>query len=132
MDAEFFAERGAANQLGDLTIVSLGPSGHVRLVGEVDLAGAARLYAEVTRLHAEGCTVRPVDLTRVTFMDAAGLGALVWLRRRLEASTRGTRFIFGHGQPRRLLQLTRMEGAFELSGAPLGRQVERAVPDPAR
>ncbi len=130
MDAESHVRWGAAEGPGHLAIITLGSAAQLRLVGELDLAGAARLYAEVTRLHAEGCTVRTVDLTRVTFMDAAGLGALVWLRRRLQTANRGSRFVFGGGQPRRLLQLTGMEGSFELSGAPLGRQYDRAVSDP--
>jgi anti-anti-sigma factor len=58
--------------------------GHVRLAvkGELDIASAPRLTAELERFELEGKDVVCVDLAEVTFMDVTGMRVL------LEASQR--------------------------------------------
>jgi anti-anti-sigma factor len=45
--------------------------------GELDLAGTERLIDEARDLLATGATISEVDATRVTFIDSAGLTALL-------------------------------------------------------
>jgi anti-anti-sigma factor len=85
----------------------------LRLLGELDLAGAAELrYALLT---AEQSAVQiSVDLTKLEFIDCAALGVLA------EAVTRATgrrkRLIFfgGSGQVERVFELTGSPGKADL------------------
>ncbi len=49
----------------------------VRLAGRLDLASAAQLKQQLTRVIAEGHRRLVVDLGEVTFIDSSGLGALI-------------------------------------------------------
>lgn len=103
-----------------LTIVTLmappGPGGHapdvvVAIGGEVDVATAPRLRAELSMARA----LRPdrliVDLGGVTFMDAAGLSALLSPAR---AGDVRVTLIARPGRVRRLLELVGADRAVEV------------------
>ena len=51
--------------------------------GEIDICTAPRLREAVTRAIDEGVRAVVIDLSAVTFIDAAGLGVIVWAARRL-------------------------------------------------
>ena len=92
------------------TVSSL-PFGHVvRVFGEVDLATAPAL-AEVLAQVASGSVI--ADLTDVTFMDAAGLNALVAAQRYLE---RHGASLFVQGASARLERLFEITGIGVLFG----------------
>jgi anti-sigma B factor antagonist len=57
----------------------------VHVAGEVDLATAGRLRRRLRQLLAFGTRRLVLDLTRVTFIDSAGLGVLVGAYRDLGA-----------------------------------------------
>jgi len=87
---------------------SRGPEVTWKLAGEVDVARLPELY-EAMEVLPEACDLT-VDLSRVTFMDASGLRALVWLRRTVEAK-RGTLSVFGASPfVSRLLSLAGLNG----------------------
>ncbi len=67
------------NQLAFGTAVDLEP-GTVRISGELDLAVGDRLQEPVRALLAGGLRVVTLDFADVTFIDAAGLGAVVGVR----------------------------------------------------
>ncbi|MFJ9444967.1 STAS domain-containing protein [Kitasatospora sp. NPDC101235] len=77
----------------------------VRVRGEIDLDTAPALRCELERALAEHHVV-VLDLSQVTFMDCAGLGALVQARNQADHS--GRRLVLhGTGRPvARLLKLT--------------------------
>ncbi|MFJ6384100.1 STAS domain-containing protein [Kitasatospora sp. NPDC092039] len=77
----------------------------VRACGEIDLDTGPRLHREVERALARHRQV-VLDLSEVTFMDCAGLNAVI--RARELAERRGRRLVLrGIGHPvARLLKLT--------------------------
>ncbi|MDP2774575.1 MAG: STAS domain-containing protein [Nocardioides sp.] len=57
------------------------------VAGDLDLEGALRLRESVCRqLAADVPADVTMDVTDVGFIDAAGIGALMWTRRRLQDS----------------------------------------------
>src|SRR3954465_7783589 len=50
---------------------------HLRVSGDVDLNTAPRLVEALTQLRDSGATDVHLDLREVTFLDSAGIGALV-------------------------------------------------------
>lgn len=52
-----------------------------------------------------------LDMSRVEFIDSSGLGALVFLFKRLTASGRGLEIIGVHGQPRDMFAFLRVDQA---------------------
>lgn len=57
-------------------------SGHtvIALAGELDFAAVAQVSDELERVLAENLGGLVVDLTRITFLDSAGIGLLYKLR----------------------------------------------------
>jgi anti-anti-sigma factor len=56
-----------------------------------------------------------IDLRRVTYIDSAAVGALVFLFKRLVSQRRRLVLIGAAGQPRRLLELLRIDRVIETS-----------------
>ncbi|MDO9495745.1 MAG: STAS domain-containing protein [Nocardioides sp.] len=75
------------------------------VTGDLDLEGALRLRESVCRqLAGDVPADLTMDLTDVRFIDAAGIGALMWTRRRLKDSG-GTLVLSGSNEGvARLLQ----------------------------
>jgi anti-anti-sigma factor len=88
----------------------------IALQGELDMAGAATLEAELERLDSDALVL---DLRGLTFMDSSGLRVLVVNAQR--AQDRGRRFALvpGAAQVMRVFEITRMRERLEF------------VPDPA-
>ncbi|WP_051836851.1 STAS domain-containing protein [Streptomyces sp. NRRL WC-3742] len=78
----------------------------VRARGEIDLDTAPRLRRELERALSEHHVV-VLDLSQVTFMDCAGLGALVQARNRADHS--GRRLVV-HGISRPVARLLTLAG----------------------
>ena len=93
-----------------------GPAAVIALQGELDMAGAATLEAELERLDSDALVL---DLRGLTFMDSSGLRVLVVNARR--AQDRGRRFALvpGAAQVMRVFDITGMRERLEF------------VPDPA-
>lgn len=66
---------GAAAQAAPRLHVTLTDSGEVVVAGEIDLATAPQLRAELDQAAAHGQSVR-VDLTAVKYLDSAGVSVL--------------------------------------------------------
>jgi anti-sigma B factor antagonist len=95
--------------------------GHVlvTVAGEVDISTVGQLRERLAGLAAAG---RPLvtDLDQVTFIDAAGLGALVGAARRAAAHGTSLRVVCSRAQTRNLLQLTGLDRCLGLSRTPEG------------
>lgn len=91
----------------------------ISLAGELDCAGAGAVRALLLAALGEWHAVT-VDLSRVTFVDARGLGALVAVRSQAAAEEGCTLEVRRpHRCVRRLLELTQLEHAFRIAaGAP--------------
>ncbi len=84
----------------------------VSAAGEVDIATVEEFLAEVRSALDAGATAVELDLSRVTFIDSSGLGALVRLRS--EADDRGVRLELTQvpAKVSRILELTGLAGVF--------------------
>jgi anti-anti-sigma factor len=91
----------------DIDIVRRDDTTIVLVRGEIDLATGPRLDAAMSKAEESPANMIVVDLERVTFMDATGLGVLV-RHASLEGNARRLRITPGSPQVQRL---------FELSGA---------------
>ena len=104
------AARSAPNEADALTVRVRHEPGYilVTVAGEVDFASVAGLRE---RLFALAATGRPLlaDLDRVSFIDAAGLGALAGAAR--QAATHGAclRVLCARPRIRRLFRLTGLD-----------------------
>jgi anti-sigma B factor antagonist len=95
----------------------------VTVAGEVDFASAAGLRERLVTLAASG---RPLVADRVSFIDAAGLGALVAAARHATAHGTSLRVVCGRRQIRRLFGLTRLDQAVPLAASLAEIQEETA------
>jgi anti-sigma B factor antagonist len=60
-----------------------GPARTVALVGELDMANASTLAAELERAETEGAASIVVDMRELEFIDSTGIAVLVAAHRRL-------------------------------------------------
>ena len=103
----------------------------VTAAGEIDIFTVARLREALFTLAGEG---RPLiaDLDRVTFLGAAGLGALAGAARRAAARGSSLHVVCARPQTRQLLQLTGLDRTLRLARTLTGAvQALPAAPDPA-
>ena len=84
------------------------------VTGEVDISTVARLRERLSGL-ADGGQTLIVDLNRVTFIDSAGLGALVGAARRAAAHGGSLHAACARPQTRKLLWLTGVDRRIPLA-----------------
>lgn len=79
------------------------------LAGELDVTGIDELWATLDELFGTGCRQVVLDLSRLDFLDAAGLGVLVRADRRFR--DRGALLVLTGLRPaqRRLLEITGLD-----------------------
>ncbi|MEU9830372.1 STAS domain-containing protein [Streptosporangium sp. NPDC048047] len=91
-----------------------GPCAVVRAAGELDMAVAPRLRAEVDRvLDAPGRPCLVMDLTQVPFCDSVGLGVLVSALARVRDAQGRLILVVGPGMITHLLTITNLDRYFE-------------------
>jgi anti-sigma B factor antagonist len=93
-----------------------GGQARIRVTGDLDAATAPRLRRCVSELAELGAADFAVDLSRVSFLDCAGLGALVSAKKRLRATGGDLRVVAASRSVRRVLALTGFAAAFGLDG----------------
>lgn len=81
----------------------------VRLGGELDIASVGAVRQRLLDLALDGHVRQVVDLTPLTFMDSAGLGAIVAVRRRLRVLKGSLVVACSNPSILRLLGLTSMD-----------------------
>jgi len=88
------------------------PTATVLVRGELDLVTARAMRDAVMRSPDARCSHITIDLSQVSFMDCAGLNALLWCREWVTAS--GHRFTVGpvSAQAARLFRLTGLYAHF--------------------
>ena len=96
----------------------------LELHGEFDALGSADIRQE---LEAIALQTKPelvfLDLQNVTFVDSSGVGAIVFLYKRLRENSRKLEITGAHGQPRELLELLRIHKAIPVAlGSEVGRR----------
>jgi anti-sigma B factor antagonist len=89
------------------------------VAGEIDISTVARLRERLYELADNGGTLI-VDLNRVTFIDSAGLGALVGTARRVAGHGGSLLAVCAQPQPRRLLWMTGVDKRIPLAATVAG------------
>jgi anti-sigma B factor antagonist len=95
----------------------------VTVAGEVDIATVAQLRERLCSLAGSGVPVI-ADLDQVTFIDAAGVGALVGAASQATARGVSLRVVCARPRTRRLFRLTKADRYL-----PLARTVAEALQD---
>ena len=86
----------------------------VAVGGEIDIATVTRLRARLSELAASGCPL-VADLDQVSFIDSAGLSALVGAAKRTAAYGGSLHAVCARPQTRRLLWLTGVDRRIPLA-----------------
>lgn len=89
--------------------VRVGSWAMVVLPGEIDMAGAPGLGAELDGALAQGVSVLVVDMTATTFCDSAAVRELVTAHRQAEAAGAQLRLAVPPGTVRRVLDLLELD-----------------------
>jgi anti-anti-sigma factor len=88
-----------------LAVCDVPPESLVAVAGELDLASAPALGDTLRRLDP-GCELVTLDLRALTFMDVAGLHAVVEARSLARAAGRRLQTLPPRGEGARVLELT--------------------------
>ena len=84
----------------------------IELHGDFDALGSTEIRSELEKLaHQSSPEYVFLDLQNVSFIDSSGVGAIVFLYKRLKENQRKLRITGAHGQPRELLELLRIHKA---------------------
>lgn len=95
----------------------------VSLIGDMDATGCTDLRPSFEQLAEDvGLGDVTLDLSDVGFIDSSGIGAIVFLFKRLRSSSRCLRLINVHGQPEELIKLLRVDTAIPVAAPALERQ----------
>ena len=82
----------------------------IALIGELDLANARTLSAELERAEADGADSITIDMRELEFIDSTGIAVLVAAHRRLNQDREGVRLIRSHaGGVRRVMEVTGLD-----------------------
>jgi anti-sigma B factor antagonist len=115
------AHRRSDSAVGALYVSTSGGNGiaTVRVVGDIDIATAGRLRDHVENMLRDGIEQVVLELSEVSFMDAAGLGVLVGLSN--SAAGREVRLLVGgmSAAVSRLLRITCLEERLAGASPPL-------------
>lgn len=102
-----------------VTATTLAPEGlSLRLAGALDAEGARALRPGFEALGDAARQDVLLDLTEVTHLDGAGIGAVAYLAKRLAARGRRLRLEGAAGQPLALLRQLGLDRVFGLARPP--------------
>jgi anti-anti-sigma factor len=87
----------------------------IELHGEFDALGSTEIRPTLEDLlQSAGPEYVFLDMQNVSFIDSSGVGAIVFLYKRLKENSRKLKISGAHGQPRELLELLRIHKAIPL------------------
>jgi anti-sigma B factor antagonist len=99
----------------------------LKLDGELDLAEAPRMEAEVRAIEEEEPSLMVIDLRALRFMDSSGLRTLLAVDRRAREAGRRLVFVPGPEQVQRVMRVTKVDERLEfvedpatILGEPIG------------
>jgi len=103
----------------EVTVVSEDGTARLVLTGEIDVSIAPAVVSHAEQLLAGRPRAVVVDLTAVTFLDSAGIGALVALNNAAgEAGVPTVQLVPGPPNVMRVLQIVGLTGVFDVVGEP--------------
>ncbi|PSU27207.1 anti-sigma factor antagonist [Photobacterium phosphoreum] len=83
--------------------------------GDMDAAGCQNIQSTIDDVISKPHSHIDVDMENVAFLDSSGIGALVYLYKRLTEKQHSMQIKNAHGQPLSLLKLLRIENAIPVN-----------------
>ena len=90
----------------------------IKLSGEMDAHGCSEIRPELEKITEQKQPHIVIDVSMVSFIDSSGIGAIVFLFKRLKEQKRTMELIGVQGQPKELMILLRMDSAIPLQCVP--------------
>lgn len=87
---------------------------YLEIEGSLDALAVEILRPQFESLAQEKSDV-VIDMSRVNFIDSSGIGAIVFLYKRLRSMSRRLSLIGVHGQPYELLRRLRIDQSIQIS-----------------
>ena len=98
----------------------------IKLSGEMDALGCSKIRPNLEALARQQHRHTVVDINQISFIDSSGIGAIVFLFKRLKEQGRSMEIIGVQGQPQELMKLLRIDSAIPLSIAAYSDQQQEA------
>lgn len=86
----------------------------IELSGEMDALGCSKIRPNLEQITEQTQPHIVIDISSVSFIDSSGIGAIVFLFKRLKEQNRSMEIIGVQGQPKELMLLLRMDSAISL------------------
>lgn len=87
----------------------------VKLSGEMDALGCSKIRPELEKIAQTEHKQIILDLREVSFLDSSGVGAIVFLYKRLKVNNRKLSISGANGQPEELMKLLRIDSAIPVN-----------------
>ena len=89
----------------------------LQLNGEMDALGCSKIRQNLEAYSKQACPHTVLDIEHVSFIDSSGIGAIVFLFKRLKQQGCSMEIVGVQGQPQELMKLLRIGTAIPLSFA---------------
>jgi len=99
----------------------------IKLSGEMDAQGCSKIRPDLEQITLLQQPHIIIDINLVSFIDSSGIGAIVFLFKRLKEQNRSMQIIGVQGQPKELMQLLRMDSAINLQCVPEAQANEEGL-----
>lgn len=87
----------------------------IQLSGEMDALGCSKIRPDLEALSRQTHPHTVIDIKQISFIDSSGIGAIVFLFKRLKEQGRSMEIVGVQGQPQELMKLLRIEAAIPLT-----------------
>jgi anti-anti-sigma factor len=91
------------------------PELHVDLSGEMDALGCSKIRSTLEEIKNKANQTVILNIIDVSFIDSSGIGAIVFLFKRLKEQGREMKIIGVQGQPQELMKLLRISSAIPVT-----------------
>jgi len=99
----------------------------VKLCGEMDALGCTKIRPRLEQITGTEHSNVELDLSQVSFLDSSGIGAIVFLYKRLKAQERSLMIVGVQGQPQELMKLLRIDSAIPVSAMPISTKPQQKL-----
>ena len=89
----------------------------IKLSGEMDALGCSKIRPNLQQITEQQHSHTVVDINEINFIDSSGIGAIVFLYKRLKQQGRSMEIVGVQGQPRELITLLNIDSAISVSTA---------------
>lgn len=87
----------------------------IKLSGEMDALGCGTIRPNLERITAQTQPHIIIDISLISFIDSSGIGAIVFLFKRLKEQGRSMEIIGAQGQPKELMLLLHIDSAIPVN-----------------